>query len=55
MALQDMFKMGKKKKKSGGPPKCGVCDHTMRPSVDGKGNPIWICPLNPEHTKPRIK
>ena len=43
-----------KKKKGGEAPKCGVDDHTMKPSQDSQGNPIWICPLDPTHpTKPR--
>ena len=42
-----------KKKKSGGAPKCSVCEHTMKPSVYN-GKPIWICPLDPTHpTKSR--
>lgn len=44
-----------KTSKSGSAPKCDVCDTVMKPSLDGKGNPIWICPLDPTHgTKPRI-
>lgn len=42
------------KKKEGGVPKCSVCGTTMKPSIGSKGEPIWICPLGPEHpTKPR--
>ena len=43
----------KKKKKSGGAPKCSVCDSVMKPSTYG-GKNIWLCPLDPTHpTKPR--
>ena len=60
MPLEGMFAMGKMKKSSGGgAPKCSTCkaqkrDTTMKPSVDGNGKKIWICPYDPTHpTRPR--
>jgi hypothetical protein len=36
-------------------PTCDQCGGKMKPSQDGEGRPIWICPLCPEQTKPRLK